>query len=320
MREPAFLARNVDKWRQFESLLSEKKGTDPDRLADLYIHLTDDLSYARTFYPTSRTTQYLNSLAGRVHQAIYRNRREEGSRIISFWRYELPLLMWDARRPMLYSLLIFLVSAIIGALSAAHDDSFLRLILGDSYVNMTLDNIAKGDPMGVYKTSGQGVMFVRIAFNNIWVSLQAFAYGLAFSVGTVYFLFYNGVMLGSFQYFFHQKGLLMESALTIWIHGTLEITAIVVAGGAGLVMGNSILFPGTYSRTDSLMRGARHGVKIVLGMIPIFLVAAFLESFVTRLTDMPIVLKTSIIVLSLAFVVGYLVVYPWYLHKKSMNE
>src|SRR5690606_15344093 len=103
-----------------------------------------------------------------------------------------------------------------------------------------------------------------------------------------YFLFYNGVMLGSFQYFFHQRGLLMESALTIWIHGTLEITAIVIAGGAGIVMGNSILFPGTYSRTESLMRGARRGVKIVLGMIPIFLVAAFLESFVTRLTDMPV--------------------------------
>src|SRR3546814_13017991 len=84
-------------------------------------------------------------------------------------------------------------------------------------------------------------------------------------------------MLGAFQFFFYQKGLLLTSVLSIWIHGTLEISAIIIAGSAGLVMGNSLLFPGTWSRLESFRRGARRGLKIVIGLVPVFITAALLE-------------------------------------------
>ena len=103
----------------------------------------------------------------------------------------------------------------IGALSAAHDDTFVRLILGDAYVNMTLNNIEQGDPMAVYKSMHQSDMFFAITFNNVRVSFMAFVMGLLISVGSGLIMFYNGIMLGAFQYFFYQKGLLLTSFLTI---------------------------------------------------------------------------------------------------------
>lgn len=319
MREAAFLKQNSEKWKELERALdpvARGGNTDPDKLARWFVELTDDLSYARTFYPESATTRYLNELTRTAHQAIYRNRRERKGRIASFWREELPRELYNARRELLYSFIVFMIAAGIGALSAAGDETFLRLILGDSYVNMTLENIEKGDPMAVYKSGGEVDMFMAITFNNIRVAFLAFAAGLFLSFGTVYILFSNGVMLGAFQYFFHERGLLLTSVLSVWIHGTLEISAIVIAGAAGLVMGNSILFPGTYTRTQSFMRGAKRGVKIVVGLVPIFIVAGFLEGFVTRHSSVSAVMSATIILLSLAFVIGYFIYYPALLARR----
>ncbi len=316
VKEITFLKQNENKWLQFESFLSQKSGTDPDTIADLFIQITDDLSYARTNYPKSKTVQYLNSLALKAHQQIYKNKKEDKGRILKFWKYELPLEFKKSHRQLFYSFLIFVISVGIGCISAANDESFVRLILGDTYVNQTLENIDKGDPMAVYKSMTSGEMFFAITLNNIYVSFLCFVMGVLLSVGTVYMLFKNGVMLGAFQYFFFQKGLLLQSSLVIWIHGTLEISAIVIAGAAGLTMGNSILFPGTYSRLDSFKQGSKQGVKIIIGLIPVFIMAGFLESFVTRHTGMPVVLSMFIILFSLFFIIGYFIVYPVYLNKK----
>ena len=319
MREAAFVKQNEKKWETFESLLAQPRKADPDTLADYFIQLTDDLSYAQTHYPKSNILIYLNNLAAKVHQAIYRNKKEDRNRFVTFWKEELPALFYQARRPLLYAFAIFALSMLIGAVSAAHDDTFVRLILGDAYVNMTLDNIERGDPMGVYKSSGSSDMFFAITFNNIRVSFMAFAMGLFISLGTGFILFYNGVMLGAFQYFFYQKGLLLTSFLTIWIHGTLEISAIIIAGAAGLVMGNSILFPGTYTRLESFRQGARKGLKMVIGLVPIFITAGFLESFVTRLTEWPAAAKLAIIGLSAFFIVYYFIFYPIKHHRHGTS-
>ena len=320
MREALFVKNNHNKWKEFEILLNKKQHVQPDRLADLFINLTDDLSYARTHYPRSQNTQYLNALAARVHQAIYRNKKEKTSRFITFWLYELPLVCYEARRQFLYSFLIFTIAIGLGAISTAHDHTFARLVLNDAYVNMTLENIEKGDPMGVYKSMGQLEMFFMITINNIKVALITFAYGLAFSVGTGLILFENGISLGAFQYFFHQKGLFLTSFLTIWIHGTIEISSIIIAGGAGLVMGNSILFPGTYPRKESFMKGAKKGLKIVIGLVPLFIIAGFLESYVTRLTEWHWSIKGGIILTSILFIAYYFVIYPAQLHKNATGN
>jgi uncharacterized membrane protein SpoIIM required for sporulation len=160
-------------------------------------------------------------------------------------------------------------AVIIGVVSTLNDDSFVRLILGDSYVNMTIENIENGEPMAVYKSGSRMGSFLGITINNIRVAIIAFALGVFFSVGTIYVLFSNGIMLGSFISFFYTYGIL-EKTSTIWLHGTIEISVIVIAGCAGLVMGNSFLFPKTYSRRVAFTKGAKDGLKIVVSTIPLF--------------------------------------------------
>ncbi|RNI28815.1 stage II sporulation protein M [Rufibacter latericius] len=316
MREAAFIKQNSAKWKRYAS----EPTANPDELADRFIELTDDLSFARTFYPDSDNTQYLNSLTGKVHQSIYRNKKEKSNRFVLFWKQELPLLMGQYHRQLFYAFLIFAAACFIGALSAAYDDTFVRLILGDQYVNQTLANIKKGDPMAVYKKTDEASMFLLITYNNIKVAFTAFVMGALLSVGTFWILLQNGIMLGAFQYFFYKQGLLLSSVLTIWIHGTLEISAIIIAGCAGFVMGNSLLFPGTFSRMESFRRGAKDGLKIVVGLVPIFIMAGFLEGFVTRHTDMPLFASLLIIGGSAALIVFYFLLYPYWLKARLSDE
>jgi len=299
-----------------ENVLHEKIKVNPDKLSDLFIQLTNDLAYSTTFYPKSITTQYLNQLLTSVHNRLYKNKKERAATFLHFWKIGLPLIVYKRRMTLLYAFLIFGFSVMIGAFSAANDVNFVRVILGDSYVNQTLENIENGTPMAIYESKGQADMFLGITFNNIRVSFYVFALGLCFSFGTGLLLFYNGIMLGCFQYFFFQQGYLIDSVLSIWVHGTLEITAIIVAGGAGLILGNSFMFPDSYSRKESFRQGVKDSVKIIIGLVPIFIMAGFLEGFVTRHADILPAMSVLIIACSMLFVVFYFIIYPIYLTTK----
>ena len=321
MKEVQFIKNNSERWREVELFLSKKTSIqDPDKLAELFIQLTDDLSYSKTFYPQSKTTQYLNSLTSKLHQSVYKNKKEKRSRIISFWKYELPEIFFARRKELLISFLVFFVAIVIGVVSSEGDTGFVRLILGDSYVNMTQENIKNNDPLAVYKQMNGVDMFLGITFNNIRVSFYAFMAGLLLSVGTILLLLYNGIMLGTFHHLFYTQDLLFKSLSIVWIHGTLEISSIIIAGAAGLILGNSILFPKTYSRRQSFLISAKDGVKIIIGLIPLFIAAGFLESFVTRFTQMPIFINLAIILSSLSFIIWYVIIYPLKLSRREKNE
>ena len=316
MKEVTFIRQNISKWRGAELVVETIGDTDATELADTYIDVTSDLAFAQTHYPESKITRYLNNLASALHNEIFRSHHYRWSRLLTYWTQDVPLTMWEARRELLLSFIVFTASVFIGFLSQLLDPEFCRIILGDRYVDMTLQNIASGEPMAVYSGNSEGTMFGSITTNNVMVSFVTFALGIFTSLGTGFKLFQNGVMLGSFQTFFAQHELLWESALAVWLHGTLEISAIIVAGAAGMAMGNGWLFPGTYPRITSFRRGARRGLRIVVGTVPVFIVAGFIESFFTRHTEWPDLLRLSIILCSLAFVIYYYIVLP----KKRNHE
>ena len=320
MKEVVFIRQNIEKWRKMEQVAEHSGSVMPDELADAYMDTTSDLAFAQSNYPGSRITLYLNNLASALHNEIYANKREKWSRLLTFWTREVPHTMYVERRQLLVSFIVFSVSVFIGVISQLHDADFSRLILGNGYVDMTLENIANGEPMAVYNGSGETEMFLGITINNVFVSFVLFVMGLFTSIGTGWYLFQNGVMLGSFQTFFFQHDLLGTSMLAIWLHGTLEISAVIVAGAAGIAMGNGWLFPGTYSRLVSFQRGARRGLKIVVGTVPIFILAAFIESFFTRHTEWPDALRLTVILLSLLFVVYYYIYLPYKLNNGKRKK
>lgn len=310
MKEVQFLNNNSEKWKKFESQLSGKSDPKSDENADTFIEILDDLSYAKTYYPKGKTYHYLNSISAKVQQKIYKNNKETWRGIVEFWKRDLPLIYSSTQKELLISLLIMVFGVSIGFISSLNDDTFVRLILGDGYVNMTEKFIEDGTPMAIYEKSRQSDMFFGITFNNIMVSFYAFILGIFFSIGTVYVIFKNAIMLGSFHAFFYQKGMFWETFLTIWIHGSLEISAIVIAGAAGFVLSRSFMFPGTYSRKEAFVSGGKKGIRMIAGLIPIFIMAGFLESFVTRYHEMNILIKLVIIIGSLSYIAWFFVINP----------
>lgn len=321
MREAAFIKQNKEKWLEFETKIFGNSKTNPDELSKLYIQLMNDLAYAQTYYPKSKTILYLNNLAARAFQKIYKTKKEESNRIISFFKTDVPLLVYEYRRYMLYAFVFFFAFVFIGVVSARYDDNFIRLVLGDSYVNTTLENIQDGDPVAIYKSGSRWGSHIGITINNLRVGVLNFIGGILGGLGTIYILFQNSVMLGAFQYMFFKYDVFWESVRGIWIHGSMEIFAIVIEAMAGLILGASILFPKTYSRYESLKRGIRVSVKIFFSTIPFTLIAGFLEGYVTRYSNvMPNWLSVGIILFTLGTISFYYIVYPAVVHRENIKK
>lgn len=310
MKETRFIEQKKEQWQKLESYLSSGK-KNPDVLSDLFIQITDDLSFARTHYGNRVVRVYLNQITQKLFRKLFRNTIDHRKRFKSFFINDLPLSLYSSRQTLITALIIFILAASIGVFSSYHDAEFARSILGDDYINMTESNIEAGDAMAVYKSENIFYMFLRIAQNNLLVAFRAFIFGLFFGIGSVAILLFNGVMLGAFQFYFISKGVGVESFLTIWMHGTMEISAIVLSAGAGMIMGSGLLFPGTYTRIQSLRMKARTGIRIMAAVIPMLLIAALIEGLLTRFTDLNNGIRAAFILLQLSFVIFYFVWLPY---------
>ncbi|MEO8769175.1 MAG: stage II sporulation protein M [Ferruginibacter sp.] len=323
MREAMFIKKNAEKWKTYQ----HQETKNPDETAERFITLIDDLSYAKTFYPRSKVTRWINGITASIYQSIYQNKKEKYSRIFQFWKFELPMLFKKHHRVFLFTTILFALFVAIGVLTSLNDTAVLRSIVGNDYVDSTERSIRDGNPFGVYSADQSTFnMFARIAFNNIFVAFRMFIGGLTVGLFTLKDLWTNGVMLGSFQYFFFEHGLGTQSILVIWIHGTIEISSIIIAGTAGFVLANGILFPRTYTRMASFKRGIKDAAKILICLIPFFITAAFLESYITRLmsdsfqkgnSGMPIWLSVLILSGSFLLIIWYFVILPIRLSKRG---
>lgn len=317
MREALFIKKNKDRWERMVYMPSDNV----DDLSDEFVQLVDDLGYAKTFYPTSTTTKFLNTEAAKRYLNIYRNRVESKNKIVQFFKFTLPQTVAKHHIVLLVCFLIFALFFAVGFYSALHDESIITDIFGPEYLAETEKNIADKNPFGIYQRDNQLLMFLGIMINNISVSFRYFFEGLLFPVFTVPELMRDGMMVGSFDAYFYSKGYGNMFILTVLLHGILELSAIVIATAAGVVLGKSWLFPKTLTRLQAFKQGARDGTIIMVGLIPVFILAAFFEGFITRYSRMPIVLSSSILIATSSLIIGYFIVYPLILKKrmKLMN-
>jgi uncharacterized membrane protein SpoIIM required for sporulation len=316
LREALFIKKNKDRWERVQDIPSEEA----DEMARDFTQLVDDLAYAKTFYPTSKVTHFINAHAAKIFLGIYKNRKEESNRLVTFWKYDLPLLIRKHYRTLLFAFAFFLVFFSIGFFTQYKDPDVARAFFGDGYVDMTEKNIKSGNPFGVYEDDNPLRMWLKIMINNIKVAGLMVFWGLTCGIGSLYLLAHNSAMVGVFDQMFAAKGLGWEFWLVVFVHGTLEITAIILAGGAGLVLGKSFLFPGTIRRIDAFKQGAKDSVKIMIGLVPVLAVAAFFEGFITRLYNDAPALTSVVFFLSVLFVIWYFIIYPIRLGKKMKPE
>lgn len=320
MREVAFIKQNKEKWLGIEQVIDGKVKKNPDDLSSMYINLVNDLSFAQTYYPKSKTTVYLNYLSSRIFQRIYKTKRAEQNRLLYFFRTEVPMLVFRYRRYLFYAFGFFILFTLIGFISAYYDKEFVKIILGEGYVNMTIENIEKGNAVAVYGQGSTWGTAIEIIFNNLKVGVVLFILGVFGGIGTLFALLQNSVMLGSFQYFFAEHNALKDSARGIWLHGTFEIFSMVVEAMSGLILGASILFPKTFSRYQSFKLGFKDAFKIFLSTVPFTIIAGIIEGYVTRYAlKMPEFLNLVIIFGCLSVIGFYYFVYPYIVHKKLKN-
>ena len=312
MREGLFIKKHKDRWERLQG----DESSDADELASDFTRLVDDLAYAKTFYPTSRVTQYINTLASGIYLKIYRNRKEESNRLLTFWKYDVPLTVARHHRVIFFAFSLFLIFYGVGFFTSMQDDSFSRDVFGDAYVDETMENIENGNPFGIYQSGNSFLLMILFMINNIMVSLIYFVKGLLFGILSITSLVQESMRFGVFHHMFYAKGYGFDFILAVMLHGLLELTAIIIASAAGVVLGTSVLFPGTIKRWDALRRGAKDGVKIVVGLMPVFIAAAFFEGFITRHYKMPLVLNLLLLLLSGTFVVWYFIIYPIQLKKR----
>ncbi|MDX6745943.1 stage II sporulation protein M [Polaribacter sp. PL03] len=317
MREVAFIKQNKEKWLEFEQVISNKKKKSPDEIANLHIKIMNDLVYAQTYYPKSKVTTYLNKLAKSSFDTVYDAKRRDQNILLYFFFDQVPLLAYQYRKYIYLSFVFFFICFFIGLLSTFNDETFARQILGNEYVDLTLENIESGDAMAIYKGGSNWGTFIGIYNNNQRVGLNMFLSGLFLGIGTGFYIITNGIMVAVFQAFFYQQNSFFDSLKGIWIHGTYEIFGMIIEAATGYIIGASILFPGTLKRLESFTKGVKDAFYIFISTIPFTIAAAFLEGYVTRFSNtMPTIICFAIILFSLVSIGYYYLILPFKVARK----
>lgn len=323
MREAAFIKQNKEKWLEFERLLYQSSDKNPERLADLFIQINNDLAYAQTYYPKSNVIKYLNAITVTAYHKIY-GHRKKGKGFTGFWTYEVPMIMYRYRNYFYFAFALFFLTVIIGVFSSIYEPQFARSILGDAYVDMTEENVRNGDPLAVYNNTssiGDFNSFFLIALNNLRVGLMSFIYGIFGGIGSLYFMLVNGIMVGTFQYMFYENNNFFLSLRTIWMHGAMEMFGMCIEIGAGVLLGTSYLFPGVLTRKQAFFQKGKAALKIVISTIPFTIAAAMIEGYLTQhAKSMPIPIAALIVLGTLAFITWYYLIYPKKVFEKNLGD
>ena len=278
-----FLKERLGKWKRLEELtahasrrrLTSLSGEEVQEFGRLYRRTAADLAIAREEVRDQRLVNYLNHLVGRAHGVIYRSESSGFAVFITFFRYEFPAVFRKTFRYTLTAFLVFILSAAFAAAASLLDEGFadrvaprLRQDIA-GHRNWTED-INRANPLA--STS--------IQRNNITVTFYAFGGGVLAGIGTFLVLAQNGLLLGMvlslcFRYRF------WEIPIFVSAHGVIELTAIFIAGGAGLLIGKALLMPGDKRRADALVTNGLLAIKLILGTIPMLLIAGLIEGFIS---------------------------------------
>jgi len=255
----------------------------------LYRQAVGDLAYARMCFADHPVVGQLEQLAGQAHSLLYQAGRTRSRNWTDFWLRGWPALVRGSAGPILFAMATFWAAAAVGFLFTT--------------ANPTLEDLFVSPPMRQAIRSGklwtQSLTRVaptagtHIAANNIQVSLLAWGLGLTFGIGTVWLLVVNGLMIGGIAAACLRAGLLRPLAEFIVGHGSLELPAIWIASGAGLLMSKALLFPGRYSRRVELGLLGRRSVQIIIGIVPLLLVAACIEAFISP-SELPGIAKAAV--------------------------
>ncbi len=289
MDEPTFITQSRPGWERLATELDDARGggatslpaAELKRLHDDYRRAAADLAYAQTHFAGTDTVAYLNALVSRAHTELYGSAPRRRGRIWRFFSRDYPRLLRSEWRMLALSAGMLFGAVALAYLLAHVDYPLARLFLPADLRDNVADRFESGQRSRDAAVALAPLLSAGITINNIQVSLAAFAGGMTFGLLTAYALIQNGLLLGALAAVYAKAGLTLPFLGLIVPHGGLELTAIVVAGAAGLILARALISPGDIPRAEALKRAARPAVQMVLGAIPLFIAAGFVEGFVT---------------------------------------
>jgi uncharacterized membrane protein SpoIIM required for sporulation len=270
-------------WDRMATLVGAVNGRGLRNLSDaelremalLYRQIAGDLSAARQEGTARNVEVQLNQLLARAHEIVYSGEKKRFMDIWKFFREEYPRVFRKLLPFTTASLALFLGGALLGSLLTLARPQFERHLLGPSMI----DTIERHEMWTHSVTSMAPQASSRIMTNNLSVTFATFAAGITAGLGTLYMIGWNGILLGVIGTACHQAKMSVKLWSFVAPHGSLELPAIVIAGGAGLRLAWGLLFPGIYRRGHSLSLGGAEAVRLVGGVIPMLVVAGILEGF-----------------------------------------
>lgn len=280
-----WIARREPNWKRLDSLLSqvEKKGLKSLRslqireLASLYRSVSADLARARTNQVGNTLVQDLQRLTSRSYSQIYQgSRRQEWQEVVEFCRWGFPAVVQQTWGYIAVATAIFMLGALIAWWFSWQDPVFMSLIVPESLIVKVRDRheLWMGSIVGIEPLASTGIMI-----NNLKVSFAAVAGGITAGAFTLYILIFNGLNIGAIGTLVGQNNLAYPFWAFVFPHGSLELPAIFLAGGAGLLIGRALLFPGKYRRMDALKFYGSQAAQLVFGIVPMLIIAGTIEGF-----------------------------------------
>ncbi|MFN9812554.1 MAG: stage II sporulation protein M [Deltaproteobacteria bacterium] len=287
-----FLREREPHWHELEATLAsvERSGArslgtaGARRFAKLYRMVSADLVRARTELVDASVQDYLNDLVARAYRQVYAGTVGSGWSVLRFFALEFPALVRAERRAVALSAALFLAGGVVGAAGMALDPRAAAVLVPEQHQAHTPgERIAHDEGEGGHG-SGEAAAFSSFLFtHNIQVSFLVFAMGITFGIGTSALMFYNGVPLGALAWQYHAAGHGLFFWAWILPHGIPEISEIVIAGAAGLILARGLLWPGRRTRRDALVHEAKVAVRLVVGGMPVLVLAGLIEGTISQL-------------------------------------
>jgi uncharacterized membrane protein SpoIIM required for sporulation len=319
MNVQRWLARRAEKWQELEALLqrAESRGVksltaiEIGQMASLYRSIAADLARAQTHQISQSIIAELQALTSRAYSQVYRgSNRQEAAGILRFYAWELPQVLRDTWVYTAIACGCFMIGGLIAWWFAWQDPNFLPLIVPPELIEKVRDRheLWMGSILGTEPLAASGIMI-----NNMAVAFRAVAGGIAAGILTIIVLFFNGLMIGGVATLVGQYGLAYPFWAFVFPHGALELPAIFIAGGAGLLIGRGLVFPGQYRRRDALRIYGLQAAQLVMGIVPMLFMAGIIEGFFSPQTAIPDVLKYLV-------GIGIFTSFIWYCRRRPRAD
>jgi len=292
-----WIRKRRPQWDRLAALLAQSDASglgqlsraELQELALLYRQVAADLSVLRQDATARTYALHVNQLMARAHHIIYSGRKTSWLALFRFLRDEYPAIFQRQIAYVGVSLAILLAGGLLGVVLTTARPDFMRHFVGPEMI-ATMER----HEMWTHSIVGAAPLWTSaIMTNNLTVSFVAFATGIVFGLGSCYAMFFNGLLLGVIGAACHQYGMSLGLWSFVAGHGSLELPAIIIAGGAGLRLGYSMLFPGSLRWKDAVARGGVDAAKLVSGIIPMLVVAGCLEGFFSP-SQAPVWLKFAL--------------------------